>query len=101
MRQINTTIAFHLLLLISCNTTIQGQSFAEKIAEAAIELTNDKVIYDPSYFSIAYPNGDVPADRGVCTDVVIRTFRAVDIDLQNLCMKICFTISINTPRTGD
>ncbi|MDE5422639.1 DUF1287 domain-containing protein [Ancylomarina sp. DW003] len=38
--------------------------------------------YDPSYFSIAYPNGDVPADKGVCTDVVIRAYRLKGIDLQ-------------------
>lgn len=47
-----------------------------------MELTNDRVVYDPSYFSIAYPMGDVPADRGVCTDVVIRAYRKLGIDLQ-------------------
>ena len=40
------------------------------------------MVYDPSYFSIAYPNGDVPAGKGVCTDVVIRAYREIDIDLQ-------------------
>lgn len=40
--------------------------------------------YDPSYFSIPYPNGDVPNDRGVCTDVVIRAYRHLGIDLQVL-----------------
>jgi len=40
--------------------------------------------YDPSYFSIPYPNGDVPANRGVCTDVVIRAWRAIGLDLQAL-----------------
>ncbi|GGC06374.1 DUF1287 domain-containing protein [Pseudoduganella buxea] len=38
--------------------------------------------YDGSYQRIAYPNGDVPRDRGVCTDVVIRAYRAVGVDLQ-------------------
>jgi uncharacterized protein YijF (DUF1287 family) len=47
-------------------------------------LTKDRVVYDPSYFSIEYPNGDVPSNRGVCTDVVIRTFRKCGIDLQRL-----------------
>ena len=40
------------------------------------------LIYDPSYRQIAYPMGDVPMERGVCSDVVIRAFRAVGIDLQ-------------------
>jgi len=40
------------------------------------------VIYDPSYFSISYPNGDIPAGKGVCTDVVIRAYRQIGLDLQ-------------------
>lgn len=56
----------------------------KKISEAALSLTKDRVVYDPSYFSIEYPNGDVPSNRGVCTDVVIRTFRKCGIDLQRL-----------------
>lgn len=39
-------------------------------------------LYDPTYFSLAYPGGDVPADRGVCTDVVIRALRTQGVDLQ-------------------
>ena len=38
--------------------------------------------YDPSYVRLAYPGGDVPIERGVCTDVLIRAYRAVGIDLQ-------------------
>lgn len=57
-------------------------SFFEKLSVAAIDLTKQKVSYDPSYFKIAYPNGDVPADKGVCTDVVIRAYRKLGIDLQ-------------------
>lgn len=56
----------------------------QQIAEAAISLTEDHVVYDPSYFTIDYPGGDVPKGKGVCTDVVIRTFRKFDIDLQKL-----------------
>ncbi len=40
--------------------------------------------YDPSYVRLRYPGGDVPIDRGVCTDVLIRAFRTLDIDLQVL-----------------
>lgn len=38
--------------------------------------------YDPAYFSLRYPNGDPPLDRGVCTDVVIRALRTQGVDLQ-------------------
>ena len=56
--------------------------FAQKLSDAALSLTKDKVTYDPAYISIKYPNGDVPADKGVCTDVIIRAYRKLGIDLQ-------------------
>jgi uncharacterized protein YijF (DUF1287 family) len=40
--------------------------------------------YDPSYARLPYPGGDVPIERGVCTDVVIRAYRAIGVDLQQL-----------------
>lgn len=40
------------------------------------------VVYDPAYVVLPYPGGDVPQDRGVCTDVVIRALRTQGIDLQ-------------------
>jgi len=49
---------------------------AKAIVAAAHERTQSSVRYDPSYVSLAYPGGDVPADTGVCTDVIIRTYRA-------------------------
>lgn len=58
------------------------KSFYEQLSDAAVSLTKNRVAYDPSYFSIPYPNGNVPADKGVCTDVVIRTYRKMGIDLQ-------------------
>lgn len=57
-------------------------TFAQKLSDAALSLTKDKVTYDPAYYSIKYPNGDVAADKGVCTDVVIRAYRKLGIDLQ-------------------
>jgi uncharacterized protein YijF (DUF1287 family) len=59
-------------------------NFTDRFCQAAIELTTKRVSYDPTYFKIAYPNGDVPADKGVCTDVVVRAYRKVGIDLQRL-----------------
>ena len=57
---------------------------AEKLAIAAIEQVGVTTIYDPSYLKIAYPGGDVPPERGVCTDVLVRAFRRLGIDLQYL-----------------
>lgn len=60
----------------------QSFTFYDSLSQKAIDLTQDKVIYDPSYFAIAYPNGDIPKDKGVCTDVIIRAYRKMNIDLQ-------------------
>ena len=57
-------------------------SFRDKIQNHALWQTKQDVIYDGSYVRLDYPGGDVPADRGVCTDVVIRALRSIDIDLQ-------------------
>jgi len=73
-----STIAFTFLVSLSLAQT----DFFYKLSESAISLTNQKVIYDPKYYVIKYPNGDVPSDRGVCTDVVIRAYRKLEIDLQ-------------------
>lgn len=54
----------------------------EQLVAAAVERTTHSVTYDPAYFSIPYPGGDVPADKGVCTDEVIRSYRALGVDLQ-------------------
>ena len=74
--------SFLLILLLAITTAATNNSFFEKLSNAAIDLTNQQVKYDPAYISIPYPNGDVPADKGVCTDVVIRAYRRMSIDLQ-------------------
>mgnify|MGYP001206919672 FL=1 len=51
---------------------------------AAIDRTKKDIEYNPAYFSIEYPNGDIPEMYGVCTDVVIRSYRKINIDLQKL-----------------
>jgi uncharacterized protein YijF (DUF1287 family) len=68
----------------SNNDASAQTTFALQLAKAAVSLTADEVEYDPSYFTLSYPNGDVPANKGVCTDVVIRTYRKMHIDLQEL-----------------
>lgn len=73
-----------LILFILCFNFIEAQNSIVQLSlsDAALELTKQKVTYDPSYFSIDYPNGDVPSNKGVCTDVVIRAFRKLGVDLQ-------------------
>jgi hypothetical protein len=56
--------------------------FLQKLVDAAVERTHRSVRYDSAYVRIPYPNGDVPADTGVCTDEIIRAYRAVGVDLQ-------------------
>jgi uncharacterized protein len=83
-------------LALACNRTGERRSnggrarpFAanvsptiKRIVEDAIAQAEYTVSYDPSYVKLSYPGGDVPLDRGVCSDVVIRSFRKVGVDLQ-------------------
>jgi uncharacterized protein YijF (DUF1287 family) len=74
--------------MVLVGLTLSGFAHASptgsQIADAAMERTEHSVRYDGSYVSISYPGGDVPADQGVCTDVVVRTYRSLGIDLQRL-----------------
>ena len=71
-----------ILFLLLTNISVAQTGFSEKLSNATIELTHQSVKYDPTYFKINYPNGDVPINKGVCTDVVIRAYRKLGIDLQ-------------------
>jgi hypothetical protein len=62
----------------------QTPSFAERMVQAAMERTKLTVRYEPAYVRLDYPNGDVPADTGVCTDEIIRSYRQLGFDLQKL-----------------
>jgi len=57
---------------------------AADLLVAAHQQTLHFVRYDAKYAVLPYPDGDVPADRGVCADVVIRAYRGIGIDLQKL-----------------
>ena len=67
---------------ITVATIENPATFEEKLSNAAISIIDETVQYDPSYIGIKYPNGDVPAKTGVCSDVVIRAYRKLGIDLQ-------------------
>lgn len=73
-----------LLLALVFASPLHAQVSADGLVLAAIERTNSHVRYDGRYFVIAYPGGDVPEDVGVCTDVIIRAYRKLGIDLQAL-----------------
>jgi len=98
-------------LLVSCDENA-GPNLVRNPEVSAIQSTNSENIfspivraarsqigkttsYDPSYVGLSYPGGDVPLEKGVCTDVVIRALRgAVNLDLQKLVhedMKIEFS----------
>ena len=70
------------IFVSTASAPIFADSFESRIVAAALERTQHSVRYDGRYLKIAYPNGDVPADTGVCTDVVIRSYRALGVDLQ-------------------
>lgn len=58
------------------------QTFAQALIQAAVAQTSTPVTYDGSYRRIPYPGGDVPANIGVCTDLIVRAYRALGVDLQ-------------------
>lgn len=81
-----------LLLLGACRQETPSASASPSAIEAPASVplvaaaraqVGVTVRYDPSYFSLGYPEGDPPQDRGVCTDVVVRALRGVGIDLQS------------------
>jgi uncharacterized protein YijF (DUF1287 family) len=57
-------------------------SFVQELIRAAVAQTAVQVVYDGSYRRIPYPGGDVPARIGVCTDLIVRAYRKVGVDLQ-------------------
>jgi uncharacterized protein YijF (DUF1287 family) len=57
---------------------------AQRLVAAAYAQVGVTLAYDPSYRRIAFPGGDVPPERGVCSDVVVRAYRGLGIDLQRL-----------------
>ncbi len=79
-----TLLAVLVLAPAAATAFRQGErpGFSQRLSEAARERLRHRVRYDGSYRRIPYPNGDVPSDVGVCTDVVVRAYRKLGIDLQ-------------------
>jgi uncharacterized protein YijF (DUF1287 family) len=74
-------LAFALIFLLTSSADADSNASSALVAAARAQV-GVTLIYDPSYQQIAYPMGDVPIARGVCSDVVIRAFRALGVDLQ-------------------
>jgi uncharacterized protein len=74
-------LAFALIFLLTSSADADSNASSALVAAARAQV-GVTLIYDPSYQQIAYPMGDVPIARGVCSDVVIRAFRTLGVDLQ-------------------
>lgn len=66
------------------SVVLPSPGVGERVAAHAVSQAGWGTRYDASYQRLKYPNGDVPRDRGACTDVVIRALRSVGYDLQKL-----------------
>jgi len=75
-------IFLYLLFLNAIQPDTAAASVSLQIARAALEQVGVTTGYSPGYEKMGYPGGDLPPDRGVCTDVVVRAFRKAGIDLQ-------------------
>lgn len=105
-------IAFIMLVISQLTTTtftsiyateqdFRNSAFSFDLVNAALERLSHKVTYDGSYREISFPWGDVPDNIGVCTDVVVRSYRKLGIDLQervNADMSISFNKYPNLPK---
>ena len=70
---------------ISLHThSFADETLSSRLVKAAVALENPAITYDSAYRNISYPMGDVPANTGVCADVIIRAYRAIGLDLQQL-----------------
>ena len=75
-------LALVLPLAVSSHAQTKTEPRAHQLVAAAVAQTRSRVTYDGSYRRIPYPGGDVPDTIGVCTDVVIRAYRRIGVDLQ-------------------
>jgi uncharacterized protein YijF (DUF1287 family) len=89
MRTAQNAVGWLLLLGVSAACAAQTVTapasradFTRRLVAAAVERTHHTVRYESAYVGILYPGGDVPADTGACTDEIIRSYRAVGVDLQ-------------------
>ena len=80
----NLLIRSILFFTLSCGALLAQEAFPAKLIKAARSQVGVTTSYDPDYVALTYPMGDLPRERGVCTDVVIRALRECGADLQEL-----------------
>jgi uncharacterized protein len=90
IKAVVTGIGFVVVVLVSAKA-MADQAFpplsraAERLVAAAQAQVGVTIIYDPTFIKLNYPGGDLPRERGVCSDVIVRAYRdAFGIDLQQL-----------------
>ncbi len=77
--------ALLLLATLLANPAARAENVSlRRLLDGAMAQIGVTLHYDPAYRRIAYPGGDVPLERGVCADVLIRAYRHLGIDLQLL-----------------
>lgn len=84
MPRIALSLAALVASLQFASSVVVAGDLANQLVNASMARIGKTVLYDPSYQRLSYPEGDVADDRGVCTDVVIRAYRAIGHDLQRL-----------------
>jgi uncharacterized protein YijF (DUF1287 family) len=78
--QVKATVPI-LAALVLCGAATDDDAALRLVAAARAQV-GVTVVYDPAYRPLSYPGGDIPLDRGVCTDVLVRAYRAIGLDLQ-------------------
>lgn len=84
MKKSESMIRVMTIMLLMISQNLFASEFDSDFVKSAMQRTNFNVQYDGSYYAMSYPNGDVPENVGVCTDVVIRSYREIGTDLQQL-----------------
>ncbi len=64
------------------SSLLESGSPGDRLAAAALRHSSERISYDPAYYQIDYPDGDVPSGKGVAADVLVRCYRKLGIDLQ-------------------
>lgn len=81
---VSSALLFFVVQCSNAENIVAQEDKTQQLITAALAQTKENVTYNGAYFKIAYPMGDVPAQYGVCTDVVIRAYRKLGTDLQKL-----------------
>ena len=81
---------------------IEPEAWAARLIAGGESQIGQTVRYDPAYERLAYPQGDVPLERGVCTDVIVRAYRSGSRhrSSRNSSMRTCAGTSRPIPVSG-